>query len=40
MLYKDRQAMEDDLLDFGFHNTGVNNEYQDMIEEQRAWRDL
>ena len=40
MLYKDRKAMEDDLLDFGFHNTGQTNEYQDIMERQRAWRDL
>ena len=40
MLYKDRESMEDDLLDFGFHNTGQSNEYQDKIDELRAWRDL
>jgi hypothetical protein len=40
MLYKDREAMEDDLLDFGFHNTGQTNEYQDIIDRQQAWRNL
>ena len=40
MLYKDREAMEDDLLDFGFHNTGQTNEYQDIIDQQQAWRNL
>jgi len=40
MLYKDRESMEDDLLDFGFHSTGQSNEYQDKIDELRAWRDL
>jgi hypothetical protein len=40
MLYKDRESMEDDMLDFGFHNTGGTDEYQDMIDSQRAWRNL
>jgi hypothetical protein len=40
MLYKDRESMEDDMLDFGFHNTGGTDDYQDMIEQQKAWRDL
>jgi hypothetical protein len=43
MLYKDRQAMEDDLLDFGFHNDGrpsVNQEYQEMLDQQREWKSL
>jgi hypothetical protein len=40
MLYQDKKAVEDDMLDFGFHNTGQSNEYQDMIDSQRQWRDL
>ena len=42
LLYKDREALIDqDVLDFGFiHNDGVNDEYGDMIEQQRAWKDL
>ena len=40
MLYKDREAMEDDLLDFGFHNTGHGNDHLDKIAELKAWRDL
>ena len=40
MLYQDRKSIEDDLLDFGFHNTGQSSEYDDMIEDQQAWRNL
>ena len=40
MLYQDRKSIEDDLLDFGFHNTGQSDEYNDMIEQQQAWRNL
>ena len=41
MLYQDKKAAEDDMLDFGFHNTGnESNEYQEMLDRQQAWRDL
>ena len=40
MLYQDRKSIEDDLLDFGFHNTGQSSEYDSMIEDQQAWRNL
>lgn len=40
MLYKDREAMEDDLLDFGFHSTGHADEHLEKIAELKAWRDL
>ena len=41
MLYKDRELAEDEMLDFGFMtNNGRDDEYMDMIEQQRAWRDL
>ena len=32
--------LEDDMLDFGFHDDGVKNEYQDMLDEQKAWDEL
>jgi hypothetical protein len=41
MLYKDRELSEDEMLDFGFMtNNGRDDEYMDMIEQQRAWKDL
>jgi len=40
MLYKDKESMQDDMLDFGFHNDGRPDEYMDMIEQQRAWDEL
>ena len=40
MLYKDRQAIEDDLDDFAFHNDGLTNEYQDMLDQKKAWTEL
>ena len=40
MLYKDKESMQDDMLDFGFHNDGRPDEYTDMIEQQRAWDEL
>jgi len=42
LLYKDREELLDrEMLDFGFiHNDGLSDEYGEMLEQQRAWKEL
>jgi hypothetical protein len=41
MLYQDRQLTEDDMLDFGYiKSDGQSDEYQDMVDQVRTWKDL
>jgi len=41
LLFRDQQAAEDELMDFGFYNDGrADSSYGEMIEQRQKWNEL